>query len=309
MLYKAITIQMSTYSKVYNQYQKWLTENTVFAVHTTEAYLRIIKNFILYLEGSNLMRLNDVDKDIVVRFSHFNSSKKRYAPASINLRLAALNCFFSWTYEKEYSRENPLINYKRSKIVPKPLSTTEKGKNNSTSVILLPFEQEQLIKHGIDDSFVAVRNKCIVLTILASALFIEEVIDLTPEFLDLKRGYIDIAGEDKRERRISIDLAICQEACQAWLAIRKKALADIKLPYLFFTEQLQPLTRRRLYKIVSDYVLEAGIQSKRSGPEVLRLTAICNMLEKYSIQDVQLYSGLKTLNQLGKYQQLITLIV
>ncbi len=75
--------------------------------------LRIARNFLIYLEALYLLRLNDVDKNIIIQFTHFRLNHKPYAPAFVTVRLAALTSFFNWTYEKGYSRENPLVSYKK----------------------------------------------------------------------------------------------------------------------------------------------------------------------------------------------------
>lgn len=295
---------MSNYSKIYHLYQIWLTEKTTFAEKTIASYLRIAKNFLFYLESLNLLRLNDVDDSLIMQFSHFTFDKRPYAPAFINVRLAALNCFFTWAYEERYCRENPLLSYKKSKIVPKSIKKLVIESTSST-IILNSTEQALLFNYEVDPNFIEIRNKCIAVLILASGLFIDEVITLPLDALSLRQGCINVFDEKNHERKVPINLDICRSACQVWLKARKSILASIEFPSLFFTRQIKPLTRRMLYKIVSEYMLKANIQKSHNGPEVLRQTAICNLLKKYTLEEVKNYTGIKTLSQLEKYLPLI----
>lgn len=294
---------MTKFTKIFTPFKQWLTNDTVFSAVTIEHYLRITKNFLNYLDSLRLARLNDVDAELVKQFAYFNTEKKRYAPASINVRLGALNCFFSWAYEHRFCRENPLLSYKKAQIKPKPLTKKEGRAITHTPVILSFAQQEKLYKLPLEKDFIAIRNLCIVLLILSSALFIEEVIDLSPEMLSFNNRLIVLKGDIPRKRKTPMNTQ-CYKACKKWLAIRQKLLDDTNSPFLFFTQQFKPLTRRHLYHIVADTLTAAGIQLEHMGPEVLRQTAICNLLKHYLIGDVKEFTGI-SFEQLEKYQALI----
>lgn len=59
-----------------------------------------------------------------------------------------------------------------------------------------------------------------------------------------------------------------------------------------------------LHKIVSQYMLNAGIEKNSLGPEVLRKTAIYNMFRSgRTLEEIQAATGIKTLGQINKYKQ------
>ena len=295
---------MEKYTNLHKIFKKWLVKKTIYSPVTMSDYLRIVKNFLFYLDSFNVHNLNEVNTDLLIAFLQMRKNKP-YSTSYINLRLAALSMFFNWAYTKRYCTQNPIIVYKRSKIDTKRLIDDEVSREIPSPVLLSLDEQQIIFNAKADESFASIRNKCIVELILASGLYAEEVTHLTLESLHLKEGYIDIPGEDEQSRRTPLQLLICKESCSKWLKMRRELLLDkaADLPLLFFTQQLTPLTKRMLYKITSQMMNSLNIDKKRIGPEILRQTAICNMLRNgWAFEDVQKYTGIKTLAILEKYR-------
>ena len=143
--------------------------------------------------------------------------------------------------------------------------------------------------------------------ILASGLFAEEIIHLALTDLDLDSGQVNITGDDRRERQVRLDRALCEKACRHWLQAREQTASGVECrPHLFITQQGASLSKRTLYKIVSEHMMAAGMQKARIGPEVLRQTAIWNMFQRgLSLEEVRQNTGIKTFTQLEKYQLVI----
>lgn len=148
------------------------------------------------------------------------------------------------------------------------------------------------------------RNKCLISIILMGALRTEEVITLSVDDINLKDSYIDIGKQTNRQRRIEINSQKYKLACQDWLAVRKSMLHGERASLLFFTDSIQPITKRKLHKIISKAMIEAGINKVHMGTEILRQTAIANMLSSgKTIEEVQTIIGIKTLKNIQKYHQ------
>jgi len=196
-----------------------------------------------------------------------------------------------------------MLDYRKAKIKTK--TYPEKAAENQNELIILtPEEQRSLLNVATNDSFTAIRNKCIVSIILATALYAEEVINLLIDNLELESGYIDICNKTNKKRRVPINLRACKLACRDWLEVRTNVLSKRKSSLLFFTDDIQPITKRTLYRIISKVMIEAGIDKAHLGPEVLRQTAIVNMLSSgKTIEEVQAITGIKTLKNIQKYQQ------
>ena len=209
----------------------------------------------------------------------------------------------TWSYENRYSRDNPLISYKKAKIRPKPLARREGRLLASEVIILSPEEQQGLLALTTHENFTAVRNQAIVALILASGLFAEEVIDLELKDVDLSDGYAEVCGEERRQRCVRLDVSICKEACLRWLYIREQVGGGDCLNF-FLSRQGGALSKRALYNSVSEQMITAGIEKNRIGPEVLRQTSIITMFQRsMGFEEIQKNTGIKTLAQLEKYRR------
>lgn len=145
------------------------------------------------------------------------------------------------------------------------------------------------------------------LLILASGLFAEELITLPISNFHLYKGYLNIVGEEKRERKVPLDLALCKKACSDWLMAREELLAGEEYNLLFFSQHFLPLSKRMLYKMVHETLVEANIYKKDMGPDMLRQTALLNMFKNgMSLEEVQQNTGIKTLERLKVYKILST---
>lgn len=292
--YRTITV-MTNFQLILKRYQKWLNDQTHYTEITIVNYFRWVTYFLDHLSAFNCIKLNDVDNDMIYRFIHVRKNKKTgkiqpYAKASIKARLAALDLFFTWAFEKGYCRENPSLRYKKWQLKGKVLAK-EKVLPENNRVVLSVKEQQLLKQLDTEGDDIRIRNRSIVLTILASALFAEELITLPFNQLNLNKGYLKI-----ERRQIPLDLPLCYEACQAWFTVRKKLLGNIKQPLVFFNQSLQPLSKRMLYKIVAQTLEEAGIRKAHQGPDILRQTAICRLLKTYPPDTVKQLTGLKSLD-------------
>jgi len=196
------------------------------------------------------------------------------------------------------------LEYKKAQLNRTILAADDDGAENASPIILLqPHEQEKLVSMTAENEFAAIRNKCIVELILASALYANEVICLHLAELNLKISYVDVI-DSKHDRRVALNMDICEQSCKAWLKLRKKTLSgNDNCSFLFCTKNFEQLSKRRLYEIVSQYLLKAGVVKEHLGADVLRQTAICNMfMMDKTLEEVQQATGIQTLARLEKYR-------
>lgn len=297
---------MPDFDKIYALYQKWVLRNLPLSKFAIVNYLRIAKNCLSYFDNFGISSLKDIEQGVFEEFLYATNGV-RYSISHITLRKVALNHFFSWAYDNGYCYQNPVATVKINMLNAKRsgLKTAEK---NSSIIFLSKREQALLLKKSVHNDFVSIRNKCILTLALSSGLFAEEIIGLSIDNLNLKQGYVEIKGDERRERRAVLDLSICKKACGAWLSTRKKLLnnAHQKTSTLFFTQQFKPLTRRMLHLIISEQMIDAGIAKERLGAETLRQTAICNLFKRgLPLEEVQKYTGVKTLARLEEYRKAI----
>ena len=303
------------FQKIFDQFSNWI-EKSRYSKTSKINYVSVIKNMLSYMKSFNVHHLNDASLDLILKFIRFKRNKK-YAVNFIEYRKSVLYLFYKWAYSKGYCRNNPIIEHRKLKLNRK---ASLHDKNNTIFAIkemLSPEEQEKLISFKIDnENPLTVRNKCIVLLILASALYAEEVITLLKTSLNLSTGYLSVADKNNEKvekskeferintRIVHLDLNLSKQSCSDWLAIRDNMLKESNCPELFFTRRLAPLTKRMLYKIVSEFLQAAGITKTHLGAELLRQTAICNMLNRgLSLEEIQTSIGFSNLRSIDKYRQ------
>lgn len=290
---------------LFSQFKLWLNTQASYAITTKNPYLRISQSFLNYLDNFSVATLKDVDKEILFKFLSKRGDKE-YSKAYIRLRESALDLFFAWANEQRFCQNNPVIEHRKANLHLKPFPKKCAKTSSLPITVLSGEEQQQLLDSitetiGSNKNFTAIRNKCIVILILETALYAEELINLLVDGVDLENNYINVANRENKERCIPISLKLHQ-VCKEWLTIRAALPLNDKQSTFFLTEDSNPITKRHLYKIISSAMQGAGINKEHLGSEILRQTAICNMFRSgLSLEKVQKITGITTLANLKKY--------
>jgi site-specific recombinase XerD len=299
-------MENESYLQIFKKFNAYLVKSRRFTGRTMFSYPKIVEHYLNYVETFNVLSLNDISQEMTIKFVKLKGDKK-YAKAYVNLRLSALNVFYTWAYKNRLCNNHLILEYKKSKLNNYVLYNSKESSvddTNSTIVFLQHEDQEKILNFKVAQEFTAIRNKCIVELILAGAIYASEIIYLLSDDLNLKKGYIDII-DTNRERRVWLNTSICLKSCIDWLNFREETLSSQNniCQFLFFTKNFEQLTKRRLYEIISQYLLSAGIVKERLGSDVLRQTAICNMFrDQMTIEEVQQATGIQTLSILEKYR-------
>lgn len=293
------------YAKILTLYDKWLEEQS-YSINTKEPYLRIVKSFLAYLNSFGVTDLKDVNSKLLTSFIT-NRSGKQYAKAYIKLREVSIALFYGWAYQNKFCQNNPMLNLRIEKLRSKPFSKRFGAKNDQEIInILEPYEQEQLLE-GISKSakndFEIARNTCIVKLILGTGIYAAELIALELKDLNTITNTLKIRGA--KTRTVSITPEI-MSACEKWQNIRKVFAKRNKIGSLFITKKLNPLYKRILFRIISKAMEKAGLAKKHTGADILRQSAICNMLRSgMPLEEVQKITEINSFECLKKYKELV----
>lgn len=299
---------MNQTNSLYKKFGVWLNNSTWITQHsanTINSYIRIIENFLTFLDVKKIYRLNDIDTPLVKRFIEIKGNKKRYAPASMLVREAAIQLFSSWAYEKGYCRTSFYLTYQHAKLQPKKLEKTVKtDKTKRIEVLSLSEEKSLYTLLEQAEDFTGIRDACIMTLILSSALYAHELVQLTPFALNLRKKTLTLRDDTHDKRIIPIDSPRCLAWLKRWLRLRQQ-LVDKNYPYLFFTARKSPMSQRLLHQQISRYLNLAGIHKSREGADLLRQTAIVRLFEQnYATEDIQKRVGHKYILSTQKYANL-----
>ncbi|MDX2164891.1 MAG: tyrosine-type recombinase/integrase [Gammaproteobacteria bacterium] len=298
------------HSKLYDDFQGWFTaDSTRLSKKTVEQYLVIVKNLFAYMTGFNISALSDFSYESFSRFVQIKPNKGSYSTSSINQRVAALDIFFSWAVKERFVPENtnPVVAYKKMGIQPRRIDTQVPNEEVKLE-ILTNAQQAKLNSEIQSENFLPIRNHCIAVLILSTGLYAYEIVNLTIDSIDTERWCITIEkGGGDRKRKININSKICKKACLAWVEVRKKLLGSQVTPHYFLTGKLTPINRKIVYHSISQKLKKCGIHKKQNGPDILRQTAIFNMLkEGHTFEEVSRITGITTLAQLQKYKAFLS---
>ena len=294
-------------SALYKQFKKWLDTQS-YSANTKAPYLRIVKSLLNYLNSFGIGYLKNINHELLYNFI-ISRGDKKYAKAYIQLRESALDLFFAWAKKYKHCPSNPITDFRKIKLHLKPFPKKGAKLDRTTVTILTTDEQELLLdtianRTGDFEEYIILRNKCMITLILATAIYAEELINLSIHDIDLTTGIIGINSRQNKKRSIWLDLKT-RAYLKEWLFARNEALsnsANINEPLLFLSNNLNPLNKRDLHRIIANAMQLSGITKEKLGPEVLRQTAIYEMFQSgKTLEEVQEITGIATFVNLKKY--------
>ena len=236
---------------------------STLSVRTRQRYEAALADFSAwYRDNECYAQTNGEDPDFellspveVQDYVQYLQTIRRLAPASINLRLAAIRSLL-----KHLGRSLRLRGPKQ--VVPpvRALSARELGR------LLAAAEGE-----GWTD-----RRNLAMLNLMARAgLRVGEVVSLTPSDLEIngRSGWLAVRnGKGDKTRRVPLN-SECRAALQAYLAVRPNTGEA-----LFLSRSFLPLSSRDVQRLVSDLARHAGLTDVT--PHTLRHTFATRAVEK-----------------------------
>jgi len=116
----------------------------------------------------------------------------------------------------------------------------------------------------------------------AAGLRVTELVSLPVHAIQFDRSVVLVRGKGSKERIVPLgDPAL--KAVQEWLLLRKKILGnDRASPYLFpslMRGKTAPMTRQRLFQLLKQLALAAGLDPKRLSPHVVRHAFATHLIE------------------------------
>jgi integrase/recombinase XerD len=121
---------------------------------------------------------------------HIKSAQGRLSPYSIQGHTRATKVFFSWLFDEEHIKENPLAGYPLPKVPQKQIPT-------------LTLDQLRKLLTLIDRSTaVGARNHAMLLLLLDTGMRISELVNIKLDDLDLVRSLVKIVGKGQKEHTV-----------------------------------------------------------------------------------------------------------
>ena len=161
-------------------------------------------------------------------------------------------------------------------------------------------ETERLLKAFPENSgeVLTIRNRAIIELMYASGLRVSETADLKLADIDFDSGMLRVVGKGSKERLVPVAAAVLTLLRKYISASRSELTANIPLsPYLFVSRTGRRLNRERIWAIIKEATLIAGI-NKEIHPHTLRHSFATHLLENgadlRAIQEMLGHSDIST---------------
>jgi integrase/recombinase XerD len=179
------------------------------------------------------------------------------APSSVARKASALRRFFGYLHEESHRDDNP------SNALPRPVQARNLPKILSHKEVdgLFAVIEERLAR--VKPSSSAYRLSALVELLYGSGLRASELVALSRSSVIQDKPYIILTGKGAKERLVPVsDRA--RHAVVSWLAY-----VDPKSKYLF-PSRAKHISRIRLFQIIKELAVEAGLDPAKVSPHVLR---------------------------------------
>jgi integrase/recombinase XerD len=247
--------------------------------HTRDSYALSFQLLFMFAAkrlkvSPSALTLEQLDAGLISVFLEYLEDKRKNAPVTRNVRLAAIKSFFRFL---EYRQPAALEHIRR--VLAIPFKRTDRR--------LVPYllrEELQAVLDAPDPTTRdGIRDRAMLHLAVCAGLRVSELTGLKIEDIDLPSMSIRVLGKGRRERTLWKTTAA---ALRAWLAIRGQVAA----PEVFVSARGEPLSRWGFAYLLKQHAATAararpGLNKKRISPHVLRHT--CAMIILQATQDIR----------------------
>ena len=232
---------------------------------TAKAYGSDMELFICYLESLHIAEWEEVRRDDISDFLEVDKDNGM-EPTTLARRLVSIKVFFRYLVEEQ--------------IVKNDITDIMEGSRNR---LLLPgflteAEVDRLIAAYTGNDILTIRNRAIIEVLYASGLRASEITQLRLEKVDFSESYLRVIGKRDKERVVPFGREA--SACMAAYLreVRPKLDKTGKALEFFLSRTGKPLTRERIWMIVTEAARIAGIE-KEIYPHMLRHSFATHLLK------------------------------
>ena len=249
--------------------------------HTSDSYALSFQLLFVFAAkrlkvSPSALTLEQLDAALISAFLEYLEDKRKNAPVTRNVRLAAIKSFFRFL---EYRQPAALEHVRRVLAIP----------FKKTDRYLVPYLLRDELQAILDAPDPAkrdgIRDRAMLHLAVCAGLRVSELTGLKIEDIDLPSMSIRVLGKGRRERTLPL-WKTAAAALRSWLAIRGQVAA----PEVFVNSMGEPLSRWGFAYLLKQHAATAareqpGLNKKRISPHVLRHT--CAMIILQATQDIR----------------------
>ena len=240
-----------------------------------------------YLMDRNIRQWADADREILLDYLDFMRDKGMES-STIARHLAAMKVFYRYLTAEKLIPADPtavMDSPRLWRVLPDQLSISE------VDAFLRAFSAR-------NGDALELRNRAMMQLLYASGLRVSELVNLRLADVNFETGMIRVTGKGSKERVVPVASGTLQ-LLRRYLTNSRQELAEaIPLaPWLFLSRNARKLDRERVWAIVKEAALGAGI-TKEVHPHTLRHSFATHLLENgadlRAIQEMLGHSNIAT---------------
>ena len=235
--------------------------------NSISAYRCDLADFIAYLKKYGKTDFSEVTRDNIIDFLG-EHKENGMEPASLARRLGAIKVFFRYLAQEKFVPENitsVMDSPKLWRILPEFMSSRE-------------VEALMNVYAVNAKDFLAIRNRAILEVLYACGLRVSEVASLNVSSVNAENGVIRVLGKGSKERIVPVGHLAVQALRRYLTKSRPNLLRSPDEPTLFLSQRGRKLNRERIWAIIKEAALQAGIM-KNIHPHTLRHSFASHLLE------------------------------
>jgi integrase/recombinase XerD len=245
------------------QFYQHLAVERGLAPLTLTAYAQDLKDFQEFLLARGKSHWLKVDLADLQEYLGAMEGKG-LAPRSRARRLSALRQFFRFLQREEMMAANP-VELLDSPRLPQRLPR-----------VLSEADVTALLNAPDLNTVLGLRDSALLEMLYATGLRVSELLGLTLNQVDLRRGVVRPLGKGHKERVVPMVPVAVQKLNRYLKEGRPKLLKGLESAYLFLNRRGGRLTRQGFWKIIKHYARKAGV--RELSPHTLRHSFATHLL-------------------------------
>ena len=257
------------------QFLEMLSAERGAAANTLSAYRRDLEDFLNMVNARGRDALSAGPDDITSFLE--TMANRGLAPSSRARKLSALRQFFRFLYAEGLRGDDPAVSIdspKPGRPLPKVLSVDDVDD-------LLTMAESRVARARGVRRLKALRLHCLMEILYASGLRVSELVSLPRKAMARGERVIMVRGKGGRERLVPLTRKACSAFFNYTQALENAGGLEARSRWLFPSRARQGyLTRQRFTQELKDLARDAGLDSRRVSPHVLRHAFASHLLER-----------------------------
>ncbi|MDR1246200.1 MAG: tyrosine-type recombinase/integrase [Clostridiales Family XIII bacterium] len=266
--------ELATHSAAFNEY---LRAKKKLAACSADAYARDVGEFAAFLfERGAVVLAHACRADVAAYLLHLKHGGR--SASTVNRKMASIRAFYRFMLSEGHCAENPADEMKSPKIAKKDIE-------------YLTVEEVEKLLAQPNDGIKGVRDRAILELLYATGMRVSEAIETDTEHVNLRIGFVTCTGEHGKARIIPLGRP-ARAALEEYIFDGRAKLLRGRMDKdkaLFLNYSGGRITRQGMWKLIREYTVAAGIESKIT-PQILR--------NSFAVHMVQNGADLKSLQEL-----------